>query len=103
MRYDSNSLDYWYIDSTVNDANAGDHTITLVEREGPASATANVTLLHHRAGQLVEAYKAVSGTVTITKAPSRPRPRANRWRVLSISDAGAPQWSAPTYGDICAL
>jgi hypothetical protein len=65
----STPSDYWFLDIEVNDTSLGAHEISLVQRDGTASATANVTLLHHRQDATEDAFDAVSGSVAITSAP----------------------------------
>jgi hypothetical protein len=63
------SGDFWFLDLDINDTKLGEHAISLVERAGTPSATANVTLLHRVNDAFVESYKAVGGTVTLSSAP----------------------------------
>jgi hypothetical protein len=65
-----NTTNFWELAVTIHDEVAGDHAITVDERQGDPAHTANVTLLHRRDGAWVEAYDALSGSVTLTTTPS---------------------------------
>jgi hypothetical protein len=73
-RYGANVVetgsDFWLLEVTVNDAETGDHAVSVVERDGTPTPTANVSLLHRKNGEFVTAYSAVSGQLSISGAPS---------------------------------
>ncbi len=61
--------DFWYLQVDLNGASAGDYAVTTDRLSSHTDRVASVALLHRYRGELAERYRALSGTISVRRAP----------------------------------